>query len=112
MPNHCEHLLAFSLLGYVPHVQLSFLHCFYLVFTLKLRTVFLIVIGTYLFSVQIVGHSILHNQGPLEISTEHSKLIMHGAESLTDGIFEIGAYGIPSKSQNPTVLGQGGPSST
>ena len=27
---------------------------------------------------------------------------------LTDGIFETGA----SKSQNPTVLGQGGPSST
>ena len=32
--------------------------------------------------------------------------------SLTDGIFEIGAYGVPSKSQNPTVLGQSGPSST
>ena len=31
---------------------------------------------------------------------------------LTDGIFETGAYGVPSKSQNPTVLGQGGPSST
>ena len=30
---------------------------------------------------------------------------------LTDGIFETGAYGVPSKSQNPTVLGQGGPSS-
>ena len=27
----------------------------------------------------------------------------------TDGIFETGAYGVPSKSQNPT---QGGPSST
>ena len=26
---------------------------------------------------------------------------------LTDGIFETGAYGVPSKSQNPTVLGQG-----
>ena len=25
---------------------------------------------------------------------------------LTDGIFETGAYGVPSKSQNPTVLGQ------
>ena len=23
--------------------------------------------------------------------------------SLTDGIFETGAYGVPSKSQNPTV---------
>ena len=31
---------------------------------------------------------------------------------LTDGIFEAGAYGVPSKLQNPTVLGQSGPSST
>ena len=31
---------------------------------------------------------------------------------LTDGILETGAYGVPSKSQNPTILGQGGPSST
>ena len=31
---------------------------------------------------------------------------------LTDGIFETGVYGVPSKSQNPTVLGQGVPSST
>ena len=31
---------------------------------------------------------------------------------LTDGIFETGAYGAPSKSQNSTVLCQGGPSST
>ena len=31
---------------------------------------------------------------------------------LTDGIFENGAYRVPNKSQNPTVLGQGGPSST
>ena len=31
---------------------------------------------------------------------------------LTDGIFETGAYGVPSKLQNPIVLGQGGPSST
>ena len=31
-------------------------------------------------------------------------------ESLTETIFETGAYGVPSKSQNPTVLGQGGPS--
>ena len=30
--------------------------------------------------------------------------------SLTDGIFETGAYGVPNKSQNPTVLDQGGPS--
>ena len=28
--------------------------------------------------------------------------------TLTDGIFETGAYGVPSKSQNPNVLGQGG----
>ena len=35
-----------------------------------------------------------------------------GIFALTDGIFETGAYGVPSKSQNPTVLGQGGPSST
>ena len=28
---------------------------------------------------------------------------------LTDGIFETGAYRFPSKSQNLTVLGQGGP---
>ena len=27
---------------------------------------------------------------------------------LTDGIFETGAYRVPSKSQNPTILGQGG----
>ena len=31
---------------------------------------------------------------------------------LTDGIFETGAYGVPSKSQNPIVLGQGGSSTT
>ena len=31
--------------------------------------------------------------------------------TLTGGIFETGAYGVPSKSQNPTILGQGGPSS-
>ena len=28
---------------------------------------------------------------------------------LTGGIFESGAYGVPSKSQNPTILDQGGP---
>ena len=32
--------------------------------------------------------------------------------NLTDGIFETGVYAVPSKSQNSTVLGQGGPSST
>ena len=31
---------------------------------------------------------------------------------LTDSIFETGAYEVPSKSQNPTVLDQGVPSST
>ena len=31
--------------------------------------------------------------------------------TLTDGIFETGGYGVPSKSQNPTILYQGGPSS-
>ena len=31
--------------------------------------------------------------------------------TLTGGIFETGAYGVPSKSQNATVLGQGGPCS-
>ena len=34
------------------------------------------------------------------------------SSTLTDGIFETGAYGVPSKSQNPTILGQGGLSST
>ena len=34
------------------------------------------------------------------------------AYTLTDGIFETGVYAVPSKSQNSTVLGQGGPSST
>ena len=31
---------------------------------------------------------------------------------LTHGIFETSAHGVPSKSQNQTILGQGGPSST
>ena len=31
---------------------------------------------------------------------------------LTDGIFETGANGVTSKSQNQTILGQDGPSST
>ena len=31
---------------------------------------------------------------------------------LTDGIFETGAYRVPSKSQNPIISGQGGPSNT
>ena len=29
---------------------------------------------------------------------------------LTDGIFETGAYRVPSKSLNPIFVGQGGPS--
>ena len=33
-------------------------------------------------------------------------------QSLTGGIFETGAYRVPSKSQNSTVLCQGGPSSS
>ena len=32
--------------------------------------------------------------------------------TLTDGIFETGAYGVPSKSQKPIVLGLGGSSTT
>ena len=31
---------------------------------------------------------------------------------IADDIFDTGAYGVASKSQNPIVLGQGGPSST
>ena len=31
---------------------------------------------------------------------------------LADGIFETGAYAVPSKSQNSTILGQDGSSST
>ena len=42
-----------------------------------------------------------------EIENNKSGLVL-----LIDGIFETGAYGVPSKSQNPTILGQGGPSST
>ena len=33
-------------------------------------------------------------------------------DALTGAIFETGAYGVPSNSQKPTVLGQGCPSST
>jgi hypothetical protein len=46
----------------------------------------------------------------------HILLIHHNSRCtlyyLTGGIFETGAYGVPSKSQNSTVLCQGGPSST
>jgi hypothetical protein len=34
--------------------------------------------------------------------------ILFSENHLTDSIFETGAYGVPSKSQNPTVLGQSG----
>ena len=32
---------------------------------------------------------------------------MNMAVCLTNGIFETGSYGVPSKSHNPIVLGQG-----
>ena len=35
-----------------------------------------------------------------------------GEFPLTGSIFETGAYGVPSKLQNPTILGQCGPFST
>ena len=35
--------------------------------------------------------------------------IRRGKVILTDTNFETGAYGVTSKSQNPTILGQGGP---
>ena len=40
------------------------------------------------------------------------KKLLQELTPLKDGIFESGAYGVPSKSQNPTVLGLSGPSST
>ena len=43
---------------------------------------------------------------------EPSFVLMNIMEALTDGIFETGTLGVLSKSQNPTILGQGGPSST
>ena len=39
---------------------------------------------------------------------EPSFVLMKVVKALTDGIFETGAYWVPSKSQNPTILGQGG----
>ena len=39
-------------------------------------------------------------------------LVPYGVTLLTGGIFETGAYGVSSKSQNSTILGQSGPSST
>ena len=49
---------------------------------------------------------------PINISKVYCWLKKNLPKYLTDGIFETGAYRLPSKSQNPTVLGQGGPSST
>ena len=43
---------------------------------------------------------------------EPSFVLMDVVEALTDGIFETGAYKVLSESQNLTVLGQVGPSST
>ena len=40
------------------------------------------------------------------------ELVRICVNTLTDGIFETGAYDVPSKSQNPSILGQVGPSST
>ena len=50
----------------------------------------------------------VNNQGEIY---NHSCAIVY-LLILTDGIFETGVYAVPSKSQNSTVLGQGGPSST
>ena len=44
--------------------------------------------------------------------TEGKQVLRVSFMILTDNIFETGAYQVLSKSQNPTVLGQGGPSST
>ena len=62
---------------------------------------------------------------PFDILALYDNIIQHGRlkaaacqqisvlrHVLTDGIFETGAYGVSSKSQNPTFLGQGGPSRT
>ena len=43
---------------------------------------------------------------------EPTFVLMNIVKAITDGIFETGAYKVLSKSQNPTVLGQGGSSST
>ena len=85
VPNHCEHLSAFSLLEYLCIIGLVCTLWTTFFFTLLLICIYLGTrhcFPTYLFSVQIVGHSLLHNQGPLEVSTEYSKLIMHGVEPL------------------------------
>ena len=42
---------------------------------------------------------------------EPTFVLMNIVKAITDGIFETGAYKVLSKSQNPTVLGQSGPSS-
>ena len=43
---------------------------------------------------------------------EPSFVLMKVVEAITDGILETGALGVLRKSQNPTVLGQDGSSST
>ena len=39
----------------------------------------------------------------------YKKKLLQELTPLKDGIFESGAYRVPSKSQNSTVMGQGGP---
>ena len=48
----------------------------------------------------------------IEVKVIYNQIGCCCTKDLTDGIFESGAYGVPSKSQNPTILGQGDPSST
>ena len=43
----------------------------------------------------------------LAFVTEGKQVLRVSFMILTDNIFETGAYQVPSKSQNPTVLGQG-----
>ena len=46
---------------------------------------------------------------PKAYVSQENRVLCH---VLIGGIFETGAYGVPSKSQKLTILGQGGPSST
>ena len=66
-----------------------------------------------LLSIKVAGASYLISITLLLCNPrEHSVcFISNGFKSLTDSFFETGAYGVPSKLQNPSVLGQGGPSS-
>ena len=45
---------------------------------------------------------LLKNQAP---TTKGVLIFKFPISILTDGIFETGAYGVPSKSQNPTIVG-------